>query len=88
MKTKYELVMVNNFSNENKTNSDLSPPITEHNSHYDENPSSGLERGQKCDGMKRGGIKKFGCVLFQSTKASDTTVVCVVPFKAHTMWYI
>jgi len=38
--------------------------------------------------MKRNGIKKFGCVLFQSTKASDTTVVCVVPFKAHTIWYI
>ena len=85
---KYELVMVNNFSNENKTNSYLSPQIIEHNSHYDENPSSGLERAHTCDGMKRDGIKNFGCVLFQSTKASDTTVVCAVPCKAHTMWYI
>ena len=42
----------------------------------------------KCDGMKRDGIKNFGCVVFQSTKASDTTVVYVVPCKAHAMWYI
>jgi hypothetical protein len=46
MKKKYELVMVNNFSNESKTNSYLSPQIIEHNSHYDEYPSSGLERAQ------------------------------------------
>lgn len=44
---KYELVMVNNFSNEDKTNSYLSPQIIEHNSHYDEYPSSGLERPQQ-----------------------------------------
>jgi hypothetical protein len=46
MKKKYELVMVNNFSNESKTNSYLSPQVIEHNSHYDEYPSSGLERAQ------------------------------------------
>jgi len=45
MKKKYELVMVNNFSNENKTNSYLSPQIIEHNSHYD--ASSALERAQQ-----------------------------------------
>jgi hypothetical protein len=47
MKKKYELVMVNNFSNENKTNSYLSPQIIEHDSHYDEYPSSALERAQQ-----------------------------------------